>query len=331
MATTNTKLATYLSRPAPVEAEPPGIMTGARVYCFGFEGDRQAIDETADRYLNAAAEDGLVYRSVSPMVLTTFMDAEKLTSGTDPYGWLRDRELAFWTLMAAVREEGGKSRIERLVWWMPWVWVDTAAAMMTGRGVWGFLKSMGSFEIPTVAEDPAIWKATTRVFRKISPETQGLMEPLFTIQRENDGVIGDLVSLWDDATAAVKAFATILEEAGGGIGHPSLHEAIDLAEHFVHHQVPIVNLKQFRDTADGAVACFQSLVEGPCTIQHLHAGGLLPGKFSASILPCESHPIARELGLGSNKPEVRFAAWVDMDFSANEGRDVWRAGEGILE
>jgi hypothetical protein len=319
-----------MSRPASVEAEQPGLIEGARVYCFGLSGARDAIDATADLYLNAGAADGLVYRAVSPVVLATFMDAQKLTSTTDPYGWLRDREFSLWTLLAATYPDGAGRKIERLVWWMPWVWVDTAAAMMTGRGVWGFPKSMGSFEIPRASRDPATWTASTCVFETIDASTQGLMEPLFSVRREDAGLLGDLESIWHDSSAAIQAFAGIVHEAGGGVGSPTLGEAIDLARHLLHLEVPVVNLKQFRDAADGSKACFQALVEGPCKIRRLHGGGLLPGRYSASIFPCESEPLVKELGLSSDRPAVRFAAWVDMDFSAENGRDVWRAGRGLL-
>jgi hypothetical protein len=323
-------LAQYRGRPACVEAEQPGLIEGARVYCFGFEGERQALDAMTDRYLNAASGDGLTYRAVSPMVLATFLDAAKLTSTTTPYGWLRDRECALWTLLAATYNKSGRPRIERLVWWMPWVWVDTAAAMMTGRGVWGFPKSIGTFQIPRNAGHEATWVASTQVFKTIDPSTEGGVEPLLTIRREDAGLLGDLESIWEDAAAAIQALAGLIHEAGGGVGIPSLDEVVDLAHHFLHRQVPLVNLKQFRDAADGTRACYQSLVEGPCTVKRLYGGGLLPGRFSASILPCESHPIVDEMGLGSANPPVRFAAWVHMDFVAENGQEVWRAGDGLL-
>ena len=320
----------YLARPASVEAQQPGLIAGAKVYSFGFTGDRDAIDATAGKYLNAGTDDGLTYRAVSPVVLATFLDAEKLTSTSDPYGWLRDRESALWVLLGATYAKGGKQVIERLVWWMPHVWVDTAAAMMTGRGVWGFPKSIGRFEIPLEPEDKARFVASTRVYKTIAPTTEGVFEPLLSIERRHAGILGDLESIWTDVTSAVEAFAGILHEIGRGAGVPSLGLTVDLIGHLLHREVPIVNLKQFRDAADGRRACFQALVEGPCRIKTLRGGGLLPGEFSTTIFPCESHPLVDELGLSSETPEVRFAAWVDMDFVAEDGREVWRAGEGLI-
>jgi len=62
----------------------------------------------------------------------------------------------------------------------------------------------------------------------------------------------------------------------------------------------------------------------------VHGGGLMPGRYSANILPRASQPLVEEVGRASDQPDVRFAAWVDMDFSAGDGREVWRAGEGLL-
>jgi hypothetical protein len=321
----------YLHRPAPVEVQQPGSLSGAHCYCFALEGDRTAIDASADRYLNAAADDGLVYRAVLPIVLATFLDVERLSSTSEPYGWLRDREFALWTLMAAVQEHDEFPRIERLVAWMPYVWVDNAPAMMTGRGVWGFPKSIGQIDIPAQPDHAAVFSLDTLVWDKLGPDQEGRNENLVKFRRSDAGPLGKLDSEWSGPGHALEEFARLLTRHGSEAAVPTLGLIADLAEHLVHRDVPLVNLKQFRDCEDGAYAGYQSLVEGPCHVQTLYGGGILPGDWSTEFRAAESAPIAHDLGFANQCPTVHFAAWVHMDFLADNGHEVWRHGQGLID
>ena len=90
-------------------------------------------------------------------------------------------------------------------------------------------------------------------------------------------------------------------------------------------QMPIVNLKQFRDAAVPTLACYQSLVESTCTVRALHGGGILPGPFTVRITVCASHRFVEDLGLAGSELEVPLAFRVSMDFTADLGRVVWQA------
>ena len=49
----------------------------------------------------AVLASSLHYKALLPTVLVSFLDAEKLTSDTDPYGWVPDRECSVWVLLGA--------------------------------------------------------------------------------------------------------------------------------------------------------------------------------------------------------------------------------------
>ncbi len=327
---TRRTLPPYLHRPAPVEVQQPGSLSGARCYCFALQGDRRAIDAAADRYLNAAAADGLVYRAVLPIVLATFLDVERLSSTTEPYGWLRDREFALWTLMGAVEQRDGYPSIDRLVAWMPYVWVNNAPAMMTGRGVWGFPKSIGQIDVPTKPDHAAVFSLDTLVWDKLGPDQEGRQQNLVKFRRHDHGPLGEPESHWSGPAHALEAFAQLLNQRGGEGAIPTLGLVANLVEHLLHRDVPLVNLKQFRDCENGANAGYQSLVEGPCHVQKLYGGGILSGDWSCEFRAAESEPIAHDLGFANQSPEVHFGAWVHMDFLANSGREVWRYGDGLI-
>lgn len=64
-------------------------------------------------------------------------------------------------------------------------------------------------------------------------------------------------------------------------------------------------------------------------IARLRGGGLLPGDFELTLFHLDSHPIARELGLGEGGDTLvvpaALAFHADMDFTLGLGDEVWKA------
>jgi hypothetical protein len=89
--------------------------------------------------------------------------------------------------------------------------------------------------------------------------------------------------------------------------------------------VPLVNLKQFRDVADPTRACFQSITEAPIRMDSFGGGWFLSGSYELVISPAESHQIVSDFGLAGNVVPVELAWWMRMEFSAMPGKDVWKA------
>jgi hypothetical protein len=317
----------YMARPASLEACQPGVMLNAQIYCFGLGGDLAAIDSCADRYLNAAPASTLKYKAALDVVMLTFMDAEKLmsvaTGPGDAYGWVHDVECAFWVLLAAGTEDAsGEFHPQRLVWWMPYVIVDTSVAMVTGREVWGFPKDVGTFHVPPApTTSPALLAVDTRVFPTIDPSTQGTVQRLVTVEQRQPPP-GVLEQLWEDVTEVGRGLKTVLVE-GAELGEGK--ELLELAMELAHFSVPVTNLKQFRDCADGSKACYQALVESTCTVNKIHGGGFLSGKYDVTIGEFASHPIVTDLGLAGSRTTAQFATWVRQDFEAATGTTVWEA------
>ena len=325
-STADRSLPLYRARPAWVESEAPGLILGARVQAFGFEGRLDAIDRMLDRYLNAGAADGLEYRAVAPLAVVTFLQA-RLTSGppSTPYGWLPDVECSLWVPVASVYQ----GKVRSVAWFMPWVWVNTAAAMQTGYCVWGYAKSIGSCDIPAAGATGGSYVLSTTVFDTIAPQTEGVVRPLIRVSGREETLL-DRIEHGLEGIA--EAFGTAERAFSGwisGRARPSFGLADELLGELFRLEVPVVNLKQFRDCADSARACYQAIVESTCTPSNLKLRSL-PGAWQLDVHPCQSHPLCDELGLDPGGADAFFAAEVDMDFSADLGREVWRAGSGIL-
>ncbi len=84
----------------------------------------------------------------------------------------------------------------------------------------------------------------------------------------------------------------------------------------------MIFLKQFRDHADGNLACYQAVVEALVRVGAFRSAGWLPGTYEVAIESYASHPIVADLGLGSGKPPVVAAAYLDFDFTMEDGKVV---------
>jgi hypothetical protein len=57
-------------------------------------------------------------------------------------------------------------------------------------------------------------------------------------------------------------------------------------------------------------------------ITKFHTAGWLPGTYEVEIGNYASHPIVEDLGLGSTKPPVVAAAYLDFDFQMEGGKTI---------
>jgi hypothetical protein len=188
--------------------------------------------------------------------------------------------------------------------------------MATGREVWGWPKTLATI---TVASDapaaPAHFACDTGFFQTFDaslPMVQGTLfgidgtEPLTTAATWNTGQ---------------EAFQAIGDGLLGGIA-TALIDVLGSGP-----KLPAIVLKQFRDSADPSLACFQALVDSPIMITNFAGGGPLYESFTLTITTCESHGIAADFfGVppqpGSTTIPVAWAGWVDFNFVALPGNTI---------
>ena len=90
----------------------------------------------------------------------------------------------------------------------------------------------------------------------------------------------------------------------------------------------MVFLKQFRDAADGRMACYQAIVESVNRMTHGPVGaGLLHGDWELAIAEFPTVRLIERLGLRV-RPDGKVPAlvhfWVKFAFTAEPGRVVWQ-------
>lgn len=324
-ATASSGLPRYVSQLGHGEQSslPPGVIEGGMGWWFAIKADASAMQTLVDAQLNAPTGGaGPSYRVLGSHMLISMLDADRLTTPTQEVGYVPDQECGLW-IPLIVWPSGG---LPRIVFWMPYIFINSSAGMCTGREVWGYPKEISSFVIPRHPDTADAFVVNATIFRTLDTRTLGTFEPIIRIARTSgDPAPGFVAGAWSGFAEAAKAVAKELAESGVHFSVHGVEEGIALAELGLSMNVPLANLKQFRDSLDPTRACYQAIVEAPIRMDSFGGGWFLPGTYTLEITPCESHQIVRDFGLAGSVVPVEFAFWMRMGFSAMPGKAVWTA------
>lgn len=255
------------------------------------------------------------YRAVLDNVALVLADIGQVRS-TDPRdsqrGWVHEVDVCWWILAAA--EVDGK--IDHLVWFIPYIWVDNPYTMATGRETFGFPKSFSWSRIPTSPSDitDLLW-ADALVLETYTPQTEVSRQRILELQLGKHDPITEIVD-------GIKAFEAVLEHVFKHTISDAILAAKMMAE-VLSGKMPVVYLKQFRDVIDPTAACYQAIIESNTTVHGFHGAGLLPFGFNLKTFPMASVDVAGHLGF-DNTTSIEIAMWAKLDFSVDLAREIWR-------
>jgi hypothetical protein len=317
----------YVERGGEQVFSQPVQLSGASFYSYLLKADADAVQAACDRYLNGPAKGAVHYRAVLPFVVLGVVNIERITSLVPPdagKGYISEADAAFWVLVARIKKVAGIPVVEKLAWFIPYMFVTHPWATACGREIFGFPKEQSVLCVPKGPTDPATVTVDTFVLPAFSPTTPAVQARLIEVRRTDGGPFGETSRVWTDADTAFKEFIHRIRPQGG-FPIPGLGLIVELWDFLVHHEMPLVFLKQFRDAANGLLACYQSIVECPARLVRFGHAGLLAGSHEVDIKPYASHPIVQELGLAGPVSPVELAWHVDFDFIMENGVEVWKA------
>lgn len=341
---------------------PPYRARGVETFGFVLGCDRRAVDALLRRELVEPAGGAVDYRCAKDWMVVLFTKIESLTSAELPdsqRGYAPELEASIWCLVADVLAG------ERLVWYLPYVFVDSGSAMVSGREVYGYPKQLGVFG----ANFPGELESTGTTVQAMAIETYGpeeeatLLPMISAAKLAGTGTDGGEVSFADlrkffeeDLQVAedlphgpdpeLSGTITELGEppssqsapgvpawAVGGVlntlsGRRLVKNPYDLIEAMVDEPT-LVFLKQFHDASCPAKACYQAVVEAPLAIEPVATTAyeaLDRSQFQIALHNYDSHPIASELGVPADTPLSPEAAFrASFGFDILLGLEVWRA------
>lgn len=310
-----------------VDFPAPLMATDDTLYAFALEANPQSVQALVDATLAAPARGAVEYRVVGSHVMLLFQHCGRFTSPAG-IGWAEDRETAI--MIPLIEKRPGALALDKLVLWMPYLMIDVGLGMITGRDVWGYNKSLGATTMPDSPADPAVFRCQTLVFDTFAPDTQARVDTLIEVARTDTTALGPRQPHWSDGGA-------LLEGIGAALGPWSVAGCagllLDVVALAIARDLPVINLKQMRDTQYTERAVYQALVEAKLQVTKFSAAGVLDGSYRVNIRHCDSHQIAQDLGLstagvapgGFISVPAKFGFWVQLDFNAAAGSTVWTA------
>ncbi|MCF2151402.1 acetoacetate decarboxylase family protein [Desmonostoc muscorum LEGE 12446] len=304
-----------------------------QVHGFWLKADIEALQQMCDRYLNISGDGELEYRPVTSAVLLAFSDMGAVypLDVERPLGWIPEIDIAFWVPVVAVKRIAGVAIPQRLVWFMPYLWVDSSYAMAGGREVFGFHKSIGQFQLPKITEPIQQLTVDTIGLKQFAPDTRAEWHRLVEVRRVDSGTDNPHQHDWhtiEDASQYLEQLMIRSIVGKAGSFWEGLVKVLNLAS---LKTVPIVFLKQFRDIQDPRRACYQAIAEASAKIMNFQSGGQIEGNYELVLHHLDSHPIAQELGLKNGRQTIEAAYWMQYDFIMETGQVVWQSsGVGNL-
>jgi hypothetical protein len=306
----------------------PLKLTDVTSWAFSLRADPAAVQALVDSQLNAVARPQREYKVAGAHVLLTFIRAETATSVGETIGVLGDREAIFW--IPLLEHAPGSGLVPRLVFWIPYLFINVDSGLVVVREIWGYRKTLGQMTLPDPAAVPAVFSATTTIFKTFAPTTRGEVAEILRV--EGDSALDAKGTGWSTAAQAAADLAELFRRHHGGFSGlvDDAEMAVDVAAMVVSRRVSVVNLKQFRDAADASKACYQAVIEAPCSLDKVHGAGLLRGSWRLTVTTCASHRIVEDLGLGTpgsggtTTVPVAFGFWIDFDFTTLDGNELVR-------
>lgn len=273
----------YVEYGGRVDAPPPFEGRDGSFRLFVLQGGEKQIAKLCREVFTAPAGGAVEYRPLGSLVLlmTGSANLSSLAPGFTQMGYVRETQLSLWVPMMAGTTIGPVFVPERLCLAVPYIFVNNPMSYMGGREDYGFPKSMGIFE-PADATGDAV---TVQAFGgDFSPQNEARWLPLIEIAAV--GTAASAPTVWtplgDPAEIDLPEALAPVSQALGGVLAGTAQQ---------------VFLKQFRDCASATSACYQAVVEAPMQVEDVQWASL-PGSWSVTVHPLDSHPIAAELGVG---------------------------------
>jgi hypothetical protein len=173
----------YVERGGRQVWRPPYSAQGADLFGFVLDADPKAIDELLRHDLNEPSGGAVDYRCAHPSIVVLFARIDSLTSTDKPdseRGYVSELEVSVWCLVADV------AVANRLLWYLPYVFVTPGQAVASGREVFGYPKQMGYFKdgFPEALWDGGETVVEAEAIDPFGPNVEAVRRPMIRAKRE---------------------------------------------------------------------------------------------------------------------------------------------------
>ena len=302
-----------MTPPAPFDSRDTSL------YGFWAEVDPDKTAALCVRVFDETTGGAVRCRPIGQHAMLSWGDIGSVSSQTPPYdqrGGVTEPQVAVW-IPVAVRDPS--SGDEWFAMFIPYIWLNNAMSLATGRELFGYPKAWGVPGFPSGA-GPRTWSLD--VFGlDYTAGALAAMHPLLQIT-ESDSV--------DEAVEAdLGSIADVARHVVGKLFHPSLGHLLgdvevtaSLTKDLVEERMPNIFLKQVRDVRNGLNAALQQVTALDYGIVSITAAPLLT-EHRLTVKHLDSHPVFDDLGLQDQTLGVAYEAKVE--FTVGGGRVLWDA------
>jgi len=291
----------------------PYLQKDAQLASFLYKANIDRLTALCDQTLNTVESSPFKYIPLVSNVLLVYADmlVSSLDERDSRIGFIPETEVSFWVLTIAMQKASDRHIPHHLAWYLPYLLVDEANSIATGREVYGFNKQAGEFKKPKEIRSPQ-FNADVLGFKQFAPTAVARKERLLEI---NPASAETSQSKWNDWNSVKSEFAgELLKNV-----RPDLASGIlEFAARAITDNVPLVFLKQFRHAANTRKVSYKTVVEAPLRIGVFHEGGPFSVPYKLSINHLDSHPFAQKLGLKAEQSSS-LGAWMRVDFVLEHG------------
>lgn len=318
----------YIDYPGQLVMQAPFQLNSTQIYAFVFQGDENKMQNTLDiRLNNPFSKSNLRYVPMGSNVLFTFSvtaNGFSESAVNKEQGYILEEEIAFWMPVIEQKLHNGKWIANRFVFFIPFIFVNNPVALVAGREVYGFPKTIGSFAIPANKKYADAFTIDTMSFAKFAPNTPLITNRLLKVERSAVTRDAGFTEDWKDGKDAAQDLTKMLWDGTNRslIGDWNLFTS--LLKDLLTLQVPSVFLKQFRSAQNDGKAVYQALINSGFKVNGFSGGGLLKGDYTLSLNHLDSFPIGDALGLYDGQ-KVKDSFWVNVGFENIVGTELFVA------
>jgi uncharacterized protein with NAD-binding domain and iron-sulfur cluster len=307
-------LPTYVSQlgMGQMSHEAPLLVSDVQMHAFRLSGKRWRMQRLVDENLNlpsmrAGSSVRFTVLGNSALLAFLYSAAAGPSAPDNRVGVMDDREAALF--IPLLQRDGLQLKLTA---WVPYLFIDRPIGMTMGREVWGYTKSAAQIAWPRPADDYRVVTSTLKVH---APQTVASDEEVLRLYRTQEQPAPLGASIW---TTLGEVIAALVPEAA-------------LMKLLPGRNLPVVNLKQFRDVENSKLACYQALVESPMEVgKSFNAGWLDTSGMKLDVFTCDSHQIVTQFGLANalgadvTTLNVKQGVWAKLSFTATHGRTLWK-------
>jgi hypothetical protein len=320
------ELPKYVEHGGDLVIRAPLDLVGVTISSFVLAADTGHLARLVGRLLDEPAQGVVAYAPAGPFVVLVCADIRRGQAHDEPdrsKGWMSERDVAFWVPLWAGKRVGPLFIPERLVFFMPYVFVDNIAATVTGREVFGFSKENGVLAFPERPGAGGSFSVDALVIPQYGPERRAEVARILHVAPA-EVAASSTHGAWDNVEDGARAvLGHLAKHLSTGALAPAAETLLHALTSWSGLGARLVFLKQFRDAEDPSRACYQAIVEAPAVVRELRGGGVLP-EHRVRVTHADSHPIVADLGLSGETCTTLLATWVDVDFTMERGEVVHR-------